>query len=63
MKVEVAAQEICVRGDGNLWEGLTPAGRWLNRDMLGVKPARGSWQELSAFIYSAKSGGRDGRRQ
>ena len=52
MKVEVAAQEICVRGDGNLLEGLTPAGRWLNRDMLGVKPARGSWQAISAFNWN-----------
>jgi hypothetical protein len=34
MKVEVAAREIGVRGYSNLVEGMTPAGRWLKRDMI-----------------------------
>jgi hypothetical protein len=40
LKVEVAAQEIRVPRHGNLLEGMTPAGKWLEKDMLGVKPAR-----------------------
>jgi hypothetical protein len=49
--MEDAAPKKLVRGYGNLLKGMTPAGRWLERDMPYVKPAQAAWRDKSAFIF------------
>jgi hypothetical protein len=49
--MEDAAPKKLVRGYGNLLKGMTPAGRWLERDMPYVKPAQAAWRDKSAFIW------------
>jgi len=60
MKVEVAAREIGVRGYSNLVEGMTPAGRWLKRDMIFTTSFRPALQELFSIIFDPKNDRRSG---